>query len=70
MTGIPGNETIWMQRKTMDGKTYYVTSKITRDTYYLYEVIDGVAKKIAKGPDPLTLEQKYVKENVEWKSED
>ena len=39
---------------------YILTSKNTRDYYYLYEVLeDGKIKKLGKAKDPPELEEKY-----------
>ena len=56
MKGIPSNEKIWLTRVFPNGEMYYITSKATRDCYYLYKDNDGTAKKIAKGKNPLELE--------------
>lgn len=62
MTGIPSNEKIWFQRTTTNGKHYCITSKASRDIYYIYEVIDGKATKLGKGATPPVLEEKFIKE--------
>ena len=62
MTGIPSTEKIWFQRFTVDGRHYCITSKMSRDIYYIYEIIDGKATKLGKGPNPPTLEEKFIKE--------
>lgn len=45
----------------LNGDIYYITSKETRDYYYLYkQVIDGV-ERLGKDTNPLKLEMKYIK---------
>lgn len=57
MKGIPNIEKIWVTQIAQSGNTYYITSKIKdRSMYFLYQVINGEAKKIKKAPSPLTLE--------------
>ncbi len=60
-SGIPSSETIWLTRTTLQGDTYYITSKENRDTYFLYKLENGKATKVAKAPSPSILEEKYVK---------
>ena len=38
---------------------FIVTSKPTRDFYFLYELVDGVFKKLGKAKSPLELEEKF-----------
>lgn len=38
---------------------FIVTSKPTRDFYFLYEVVDGAFKKLGKAKSPLELEEKF-----------
>lgn len=35
MTGIPKNEIIWVKHINGDD-VYYITSKVTRECYYIY----------------------------------
>ena len=62
MTGIPSSEILWTTIKTINGDTYYITSKEIRDYYYLYKKEGNKAVKINKNKDPLELENKYIKE--------
>lgn len=62
MTGIPSNEKIWVQIKTDNKRLYYITSKASRDMYYIYEIKDDKATKLGKGSNPQALETKYIKE--------
>lgn len=38
---------------------FIVTSKPTRDFYFLYELVDGAFKKLGKAKSPLELEEKF-----------
>jgi hypothetical protein len=38
---------------------FIITSKVSRDIYYLYEVVDNEFQKIGKGKTPYELEEKY-----------
>ena len=38
---INKSEILWLTQITSTNKTYLITSNKQRDTYYLYEVIDG-----------------------------
>ena len=38
INGIPKNEIIWVRRLTENGEVYYITSKESRDYYYLYKI--------------------------------
>lgn len=60
--GIPRSETIWLKRTTAKGDVYCITSKETRDCYFLYKLENNTAIKIAKGSSPQSLEEKYIKE--------
>ena len=62
MTGIPSNEKIWAQPIGRDGRHYCITSKASRDIYYIYEIIDDKATKLGKGAIPPVLEEKFIKE--------
>lgn len=59
--GIPKSERIWLKRITSNGDTYYITSKETRDCYYLYKMENNKAIKLGKAPTPTELEKKYIK---------
>ena len=58
--GIPKTERIWVKRITEKGETYYITSKDTRDYYFLYKMDGDKAVKLGKAKSPLELEQKYI----------
>lgn len=38
---------------------FIITSKVSRDIYYLYEVVDNKFQKIGKGKTPYELEEKF-----------
>lgn len=60
VNGIPKTERIWVKRITEKGETYYITSKDTRDYYFLYKMDGEKAVKLGKAKSPLELEQKYI----------
>lgn len=60
VNGIPKTERIWVKRITEKGETYYITSKDTRDYYFLYKMENDKAVKLGKAKSPLELEQKYI----------
>lgn len=60
VSGIPKTERIWVKRITEKGETYYITSKDTRDYYFLYKMENDKAVKLGKAKSPLELEQKYI----------
>ena len=60
VNGIPKTERIWVKRITEKGETYYITSKDTRDYYFLYKIDGEKAVKLGKAKSPLELEQKYI----------
>lgn len=60
VNGIPKTERIWVKRITEKGETYYITSKDTRDYYFLYKMEGDKAVKLGKAKSPLELEQKYI----------
>ena len=55
--GIPSSEIVWVTRTLNNGNVYYITSKKSRDYYYLYKLVDGAAKKIAKSRCPLDFDK-------------
>ena len=58
---ISKSEILWLTQTTSTNKTYLITSNQQRDTYYLYEVIDGKPTKTKyKASDPTVLD-KYIK---------
>lgn len=60
VNGIPKTERIWVKRITEKGETYYITSKDTRDYYFLYKMDGDKAVKLGKAKSPLELEQKHI----------
>lgn len=60
VNGIPKTERIWVKRITEKGETYYITSKDTRDYYFLYKMDGDKAVKLGKDKSPLELESKYI----------
>ncbi len=60
VNGIPKTERVWVTRKTAKGETFYITSKETRDCYFLYKEENGKAVKLGKAKSPLDLEEKYI----------
>lgn len=58
---INKSEILWVTQNTSTNKTYLITSNQQRDTYCLYEVIDGKPTKTKhKASDPTGLD-KYIK---------
>ena len=60
MTGIPSTETVWVTEVSASGVTYAITSKASRDKYFLYREEDGKAVKIASAKNPLGLNDKII----------
>jgi hypothetical protein len=61
MKGIKVNETLWLQYSVNGKLTHAITSNIMRDTYYLYEIIDGQAVKTKYKADTPTELEKWIK---------
>ena len=57
MIGIPSNETIWVTLTDNLGDEYVITSKVTRDMYYIYRIEKDKAVKLGKNENPLELEK-------------
>lgn len=57
MIGIPSNETIWVTITDDLGDEYVITSKVTRDVYYLYRLEKDKVVKLGKNENPLELEK-------------
>lgn len=56
----PKGEDVWVGYYNLDNKLVFImTSKPTRDYYFLYEFVDGVFKKLGKAKSPLELEEKF-----------
>ena len=62
----PKGEIVWVSHFDKDGKLrYIVTSKPSRDYYFLYAVENEEFKKLGKGVNPNDLERKFkVHENL------
>lgn len=63
----PRGETVWVNYANKKGEIVCIlTSKSTRDYYYLYEVLeDGKLNKLGKAKEPPELENKFnVKERM------
>jgi hypothetical protein len=57
MVGIPSTETIWVTITDDLGDEYVITSKTTRDMYYIYRLEKDKAVKLGKNENPLELEK-------------
>lgn len=57
MIGLPSNETIWVTITDDLGDEYVITSKATRDVYYIYRLEKDKAVKLGKNENPLELEK-------------
>ena len=57
MIGLPSNETIWVTITDDLGDEYIITSKATREMYYLYRLEKDKAVKLGKNENPLELEK-------------
>ena len=56
----PPGETVWVQYLNKEGDTIsIITSKESRDWYYLYDVIGGRLEKRGKAKEPPELIEKY-----------
>ena len=57
----PKGETVWVSYQNVNGEPVCIlTSKQTRDYYYLYEVLpDGTLNKLGKARLPTELEEKF-----------
>lgn len=56
----PRGEQVWTGYYNSSHELLFiVTSKPTRDFYFLYEVVDGAFKKLGKAKSPLELEEKF-----------
>ena len=63
MTLINKSEILWLTHTTSTNRIYLVTSNKTRDTYFLYEVVDGKPVKTKhKNENPIEL-TKYIKDS-------
>lgn len=56
----PKDEIVWVSYKNSNGELkYIITSKQSREFYFLYELVDNAFKKIGKAKTPTFLENKY-----------
>lgn len=56
----PKGETVWVTyRNTSEEIKFIITSKPTRDSYFLYELIDNEFKKLGKASTPTKLVEIY-----------
>jgi hypothetical protein len=58
--GIPKSEIVWMEIIGYDNNTYYITSKPTRELYFIYKMIDDKAQKLGQSKSPISLERKFI----------
>jgi hypothetical protein len=57
MVGIPSAEIVWVTITDDLGDEYVITSKATRDMYYIYRLEKDKAVKLGKNENPLELEK-------------
>ncbi len=62
---IPNDEIVWETYVKDGNEKYIVTSKKTRDAYFIYEVSEGGYNKVGKAKTPPELDR-YIKEV--WRS--
>lgn len=62
MVGIPSAEIVWLTITDDLGDEYVITSKATRDMYYIYRLEKDKAVKLGKNENPLELE-KFIQED-------
>ena len=56
----PKGERVWVGYYTKDHDLLFImTSKESRDFYYLYELIDGNFQKLGRAKSPQELEEKF-----------
>ena len=56
----PRNEIVWVGYYNAKGDLMFIiTSKETRDWYYLYRLVNGRFEKIGKAKEPLELVEKF-----------
>lgn len=56
----PRGERVWVGYYTKEHQLMFImTSKETRDFYYLYELVDNKFKKLGKAHSPKELEEKF-----------
>lgn len=62
MNGIPSTEIVWTTIY-VGNDVYFITSKRSRDCYYMYKLVNDKAQKLGKDEDPKELTEKYIKES-------
>lgn len=56
----PKGEIVWTGYYNLSHQLrFIITSKPSRDYYFLYEVVDGTFKKLGKAKTPTELEEKF-----------
>lgn len=56
----PKNETVWVSYYNESRELkFIITSKTTRDAYFLYELVNDEFKKLGKSKNPPELVEKY-----------
>ena len=65
----PKGERVWMVFTNTEGiPLYFITSKESREYYYMYQVLaDGSAKRLGRDRSPLELENKFAPNIVSGK---
>jgi hypothetical protein len=60
LSKIPSTEIEWTEYLDRDEiPIFLVTSKESRDFYFLYEILNGGFKRLGKAISPIALEEKY-----------
>ena len=60
LSKIPSTEIEWTEYFNRDEMPIFlVTSKESRDFYFLYEILNGGFKRLGKTISPIALEEKY-----------
>lgn len=60
MKGIPSKEIVVTNITSLNGETFYITTTVLRDTYYIYKITNNTAAKLGSGKNPLALEDKFI----------
>lgn len=62
MLQYPKGERVWVEYYNQKKELrYIVTSKQTRDCFYVYELVNGTFVKLGRDKNPLVLEEKFIK---------
>lgn len=57
---LPKDESVWVSYRNRKGDpVFLVTSKPSRDTYFLYEIVKGVPTRLGKSVSPEELVEKH-----------